>query len=220
MSGTKIKICGLSRPADVEAANRLKPEFIGFVFFKKSKRYVDPETAAALRRILDQKIKAVGVFVDAPVEEVSELLSRGIIDFAQLHGHEDEEYIAALRKFTEKPLIRAFQLPKDASGEQDPKEILRRAQESSADYVLIDSGMGSGEPFDWSLLQGFGREYFLAGGLDAENVGEAITRTSAWAVDVSSNVETDGKKDEEKMREFVHAVRKSVTAGKQKEEKV
>ena len=205
MSGTKIKICGLSRPEDIEAANHLKPEFVGFVFWPKSKRYVDPDTASALRLILDPKIKAVGVFVDAKVEEVSDLLNRGIIDIAQLHGHEDEDYINSLRQKTDKPLIQAFQLGKDPK--EDPKMTLLRALTSSADYVLIDSGMGSGKTFDWSVLKGFKREYFLAGGLDSGNVSEAVEKTNCFAVDVSSNVETDGKKDSKKMKEFVDAVR-------------
>lgn len=207
MSESKVKICGLSRVEDIEAANRLIPDYIGFVFWPKSKRYVDPKTASSLRMILDPKIKAVGVFVDAPAVEVSDLLNRGIIDIAQLHGSEDEEYIRFLRASTDKPLIKAFQIRSD-----DPEQvskILQEAEESSADYVLIDSGMGSGKTFDWDLLSGFKREYFLAGGLDPENVGEAVARTSAFAVDVSSNVETDGKKDETKMKAFVDAVRRN-----------
>ena len=205
MNRTKIKICGLSRPEDIEAANKLKPEYIGFVFYKKSKRYVDPDTASALRLILDPKIKAVGVFVDEPVEEVSELLSRGIIDIAQIHGHEDENYISALRKLTDKPLIQAFQIRSE--DREEVEAVLQRAESSPADYVLIDSGMGSGATFNWQYLSALKREYFLAGGLDAGNVEEAIRSTDAWAVDVSSNVETDGRKDEKKMKEFVASVR-------------
>ena len=207
MNATKIKICGLSRPEDIETANKLSPEFVGFVFWPKSKRYVDPDTASELRLILDPKIKAVGVFVDAKVEEVSDLLNRGIIDIAQLHGHEDEDYINSLRQLTDKPLIQAFQLGKDPK--EDPKMTLLRALTSSADYVLIDSGMGSGETFDWRVLEGFKREYFLAGGLHSGNVAEAVEKTHCFAVDVSSNVETDGKKDSKKMKAFVDAVRKA-----------
>ena len=205
MDGTKIKICGLSRPEDIEAANRIRPEFIGFVFWKKSKRYVDPDTASALRLILDPHIKAVGVFVDAPIEEVSDLLNRGIIDIAQLHGHEDEDYIDSLREMTDKPVMKAFQLKGES--EEETRLTLLQAKYSSADYVLIDSGMGSGKTFDWDLLKDFDREYFLAGGLDAENVADAIRKTGCYAVDVSSNVETDGRKDEKKIQGFVDAVR-------------
>lgn len=205
MSETKIKICGLRRMEDIEAVNGLLPDFIGFVFWRKSRRYVTSEQAEALKKQLDPKITAVGVFVDAPEEEVSDLLNRGIIDIAQLHGHEDEKYISRLRNLTEKPLIQAFQIRAEESAE----EILKKAESSSADYVLIDSGMGSGKKFDWDLLKDFPREYFLAGGLDPENVGEAAARTGAFAVDVSSNVETDGKKDIQKMKAFVEAVRKN-----------
>ena len=210
MSTTKIKICGLSRAEDIEAANHIRPEFIGFVFWEKSKRYVDPDTASALRMILDPKIKAVGVFVDAPVEEVSDLLNRGIIDIAQLHGHEDEDYIDALRELTDKPLMQAFQLKGES--EEEAKFTLLQAKYSSADYVLIDSGMGSGRPFNWDLLKGFDREYFLAGGLEEGNVAEAIAKTGCFAVDVSSNVETCGKKDSKKMAGFVDAVRSAEPA--------
>ncbi len=205
MSETKIKICGLRRMEDIEAVNGLLPDFIGFVFWRKSRRYVTSEQAEALKKQLDPKITAVGVFVDAPEEEVSDLLNRGIIDIAQLHGHEDEKYISRLRNLTEKPLIQAFQIRAEESAE----EILKKAESSSADYVLIDSGMGSGKKFDWDLLKDFPREYFLAGGLDPENVGEAAARTGAFAVDVSSNVETDGKKDIQKMKAFVEAVRRN-----------
>ena len=206
MSKAKIKICGLRRPEDIEAANRLMPEFVGFVFWEKSKRSVDPETASALRLILDPKIKTVGVFVDAKPEEVSDLLNRGIIDIAQLHGHEDEDYINSLRQLTKKPLIQAFRLGEDPK--EDVKMTLLRALTSSADYILIDSGMGSGKTFNWRVLEGFKREFFLAGGLDSGNVSEAIAMTGCFAVDVSSNVETDGRKDSKKMKEFVDAVRK------------
>ena len=205
MSETKIKICGLRRMEDIEAVNRLKPEFIGFVFWEKSKRHVTPEQAEALKKRLDPEILAVGVFVDEQIKVVSDLLNRGIIDIAQLHGHEDEKYISGLRELTEKPMIQAFQIRSEESSD----EILKKAKNSTAEYVLIDSGMGSGKSFNWDLLKDFPREYFLAGGLDPENVGEAVARASAFAVDVSSNVETDGKKDEKKMKAFVDAVRKN-----------
>ena len=205
MSETKIKICGLRRMEDIEAVNRLMPDFVGFVFWEKSKRHVTPEQAEALKKRLDPEILAVGVFVDEQIKVVSDLLNRGIIDIAQLHGHEDEKYISGLRELTEKPMIQAFQIRSEDSAE----EILQKAEKSPAEYVLIDSGMGSGKSFNWDLLKDFPREYFLAGGLDPENVGEAVARTSAFAVDVSSNVETDGKKDEKKMKAFVDAVRKN-----------
>ncbi len=208
MQDVKIKICGLKRPEDIVTVNRLMPDYIGFVFWEKSKRNVTPEIAAALKNDLDPRIIAVGVFVDAPVKEVSDLLNRGIIDIAQLHGHEDEEYIRSLRELTEKPLIRAFQI----RSEEQAETTLEEAKRSTADYVLIDSGMGSGKAFNWELLKDFPRKYFLAGGLDAENVRDALEMTGASAVDVSSNVETDGRKDPEKIEEFITAVRGTAVA--------
>ena len=197
---TRIKLCGLSRPCDIEAANALKPEYIGFVFAPKSRRCVSPETAEALRKMLDPAIRAVGVFVREDPERIAGLLERGIIDLAQLHGNEDEKYIARLRALTGKPLIRAFRVDSPAD--------LADARESAADFILLDNGAGgTGESFDWSLLQGFGRPYFLAGGLNPENAAAAVETLRPFAVDVSSGIETDGVKDGKKMKAFVDAVR-------------
>ena len=199
-SKTKIKLCGLSRECDIEAANELLPEYIGFVFAKKSMRYVSPENAAALRKHLAAQILAVGVFVNETPENVAALLAAGVIDMAQLHGSEDEAYIERLRTLTDKPIIKAFSVKE----EQD----IRRAAECSADLVLLDAGSGgTGTAFDWNLLNGMERSYFLAGGLDASTVGEAVRRWKPYAVDVSSGIETDGYKDVEKMRAFVQRAR-------------
>lgn len=199
-SSTKIKLCGLSRPYDIEAANELLPEYIGFVFSKKSIRYVSPEQAAALRKQLAPRILAVGVFVNETPENIAELLAAGVIDIAQLHGSEDETYIERMRVLTDKPIIKAFSVKE----EQD----IRRAAESRADLVLLDAGSGgTGTAFDWNLLTRMERPYFLAGGLDASTVEEAVRRWRPYAVDVSSGIETDGHKDVEKMKAFVKCVR-------------
>lgn len=197
---TKIKFCGLSRPCDIAAANELKPEYIGFVFAPKSSRYVTPEKAMELKKQLLPGIKAVGVFVDEPAEIVTGLLDQGVIDIAQLHGGEDEEYIGKLRALTRRPVIKAFRV-------RDQKDI-SAAENSTADAVLLDSGAGTGTVFDWDLIQNIKRPYFLAGGLDARNVGQAIGRLRPYAVDVSSGIETNGVKDKEKMTAFAAAVRK------------
>lgn len=197
---TRIKLCGLSRPCDIDAANQLTSDFIGFVFAKKSKRYVAPEKAKALREALNPAIKAVGVFVREDPAVIANLLSEGIIDLAQLHGGEDEAYIARLRALTDRPLIQAFRIESPAD--------LDRARGSSADYILLDNGAGgTGAAFDWSLLSGFDRPFFLAGGLGPGNVAEAITALHPFAVDVSSGIETDGHKDISKMQAFVAAAR-------------
>ncbi len=197
---TKIKLCGLKRECDIEAVNKLNPDFIGFVFAQKSKRYVDPEGAAKLKAKLNKGIKAVGVFVNESPETVADLLNRGTIDIAQLHGSEDEEYISKLRSLTDKPLIKAIKVQSKAD--------IEAADESSADYVLLDSGAGTGMTFNWQLIKGIKRPYFLAGGLSPENVAEAVKTLNPFAVDVSSGIETDGLKDEAKMADFVSTVRK------------
>ena len=202
---TKIKLCGLSRPEDIECANSLKPDFIGFVFYKKSSRYVDFEKAAELKKLLSPEIKAVGVFIDEDIRDVAYLLGEGIIDIAQLHGSEDEEYISRLRSLTGKPIIKAFRI----KGSEDAALV----NASSADYVLLDSGAGDGKLLDRNLIKDIKRPYFLAGGLDSENVKEAIDEINPFAVDVSSGIETDKKKDPEKMIKFVKTVREEFKKG-------
>ena len=200
---TKIKLCGLSRTEEIEAANELKPEYIGFVFAPKSRRYVAPEAAAELKKQLSGEIQAAGVFVNEAVEKIAELLNNNIIDIAQLHGDEDEAYIRRLRQLTGKPIIKAFQVKSE-------KEITD-ARQCSADYILLDSGAGTGTVFDWNILKKIDRPYFLAGGLSAGNVGKAVRELHPFAVDVSSGIETDRRKDKEKMAAFVAAVRKEET---------
>lgn len=198
---TKIKLCGLTRECDIEAANEIMPDYIGFVFFEKSRRFVPPEKAAVLKAMLKAEISAVGVFVDESVGRVTELLERGIIDMAQLHGHEDGEYIRELRSLTGKAIIKAFRIDSEAD--------IRAARECGADYVLLDSGEGSGKLFDWRLIRSLERPYFLAGGLDCSNVAEAVTCLGPFAVDVSSGIETGGLKDAEKMKKFAGEVRRA-----------
>lgn len=197
---TKIKLCGLSRACDIEAANELMPDYIGFVFAPRSKRYVTSETATELKRLLVPDIKAVGVFVNENPETVADLLNSGVIDIAQLHGDEDGDYIKRLRQLTDKPIIRAFRI-KNAND-------IETAEQSTADYILLDSGAGTGTVFDWKLIAKINRPYFLAGGLDTENVSEAIKVLKPFAVDVSSGIETNGFKDKAKMAAFVAAIRK------------
>lgn len=197
---TKIKLCGLSRPFDIETANKLNPEYIGFVFAPKSRRYVTPEKAAELKLSLSPDIKAVGVFVNESPEKVARLLNDGVIDMAQLHGGEDEEYIKRLRQVTDKDIIKAFRVKTE--------EDISQAEKSSAEYILLDSGAGTGTVFDWKLLQNIKRPYFLAGGLSPENVDIAVKQLKPFAVDVSSGIETEGVKDYVKMAAFVAAARR------------
>lgn len=197
---TKIKFCGLSRFCDIAMANELKPEYIGFVFAAKSRRYVTPEKAAELKQLLDPEIQAVGVFVNEQPERAADILNKGIIDFAQLHGGENEDYIRQLRQFTNKPIIKAFCI-ESASDIDD-------IEQCTANYVLLDSGAGTGTVFDWKLVQEIKRPYFLAGGLSPDNAEDAVTMLHPFAVDVSSGIEINGAKDKTKMAAFVATVRK------------
>ena len=197
---TKIKLCGLSRPCDIEAVNELKPDYIGFVFAPESRRYVTYEKAEELKRRLSPEIRAVGVFVNELPQNVARLLQNGIIDMAQLHGDEDEDYIAKLRLLTDKKIIRAFCIK--------TADDIKIAAQSEADYILLHSGAGTGTVFDWEYVKSIGRPYFLAGGLDAGNAAGAVRALHPFAVDVSSGIETDGVKDKIKIAAFVAAVRK------------
>lgn len=197
---TKIKLCGLTRPCDIEYVNELLPEYIGFVFAPKSRRYISPEKAELLREHLDDRITPVGVFVDEKIEVIADLIKRKIIDIVQLHGNESEKYITGLRRVIDCPVIKAFRIESEAD--------IVSANNSSADYVLLDSGGGTGKVFDHSLLKDIARPYFLAGGLTPENVETAVKQLKSFAVDVSSSLETDGFKDKIKMTAFVKAVRK------------
>jgi len=195
-----IKFCGLKREEDILACNKIRPEYIGFVFWVRSSRNISFVRARELKALLDTSISAVGVFVDEKIDVVKSLLDDGTIDIAQLHGTEDEEYISNLQKLTGKPVIKAFKIRDESDAD--------RAQKSNADYILLDSGMGTGKAFDWSLLDDIERPFFLAGGLSCDNAAEAVRNLHPFAVDVSSGIETDGVKDRKKMEEFASIVRK------------
>jgi phosphoribosylanthranilate isomerase len=195
---TKIKMCGLRRAEDIAYANILRPDYIGYVFAKKSRRYVTPEKAQKLTKLLREDITPVGVFVDEPIENVIALVESRAIRMVQLHGNESEDYAAEL-KSRGISVIRAFKVSSEAD--------IEAARNTCADYVLLDSGSGSGETFDWSLIKNVGRDFFLAGGLTADNAAEAVEKLRPYGVDASSCLETDGFKDFEKMKAFAEAVR-------------
>ncbi|MCD8294174.1 MAG: phosphoribosylanthranilate isomerase [Clostridia bacterium] len=193
----KIKICGLTREEDILAANEIRPDYIGFVFAAGRRRTVTPEKAKSLKALLDPAIPSVGVFVDQSTEEIAGLLKEGIIDIAQLHGNETEEQVREIKALSGKPVIKAFKVT--------GKEDIIRWKDSKADYLLLDAGQGCGEQFDWSLLSATSRPYFLAGGINTGNIGEALKMPNACCIDVSSGAETDGFKDPAKMRALVQA---------------
>ena len=195
----KIKICGLCREQDIDFVNELRPDYIGFVFAPKSRRYVTPEQAAALRKRLDPGIVSVGVFVNEVPDQAASLLEQGIIGMAQLHGQEDDAYLDRLRQLTDKPILQAFRIGTLAD--------IEKALQSKADGILLDNGAGgTGESFDWSLLPKIECPWFLAGGLTPENVTEALRRADPYGVDVSSGVETNKIKDYYKIKSFIENI--------------
>jgi len=198
---SKVKICGLSRKEDIEAVNRALPDFIGFVF-APSRRRVDIKTAALLKENLDPRIGAVGVFVNESIENVADIFKNGIIDLVQLHGDEDGEYITRLKNYCGCPVIKAVGVGSVLS----PMPV-------ESDYLLFDTLSeqrgGAGKPFDWHIIKEYyGLPFFLSGGLSARNVVDSIRLLAPYCIDVSSGVETDGRKDAAKIEEFVYTVRR------------
>ncbi len=211
----KIKFCGIRRPEDIEAVNRMQPDFTGFVF-AKSKRQITPEAAAGLKRQLDPKIKTVAVLVNMPVDEAAALANSGVADLLQLHGDENEKYIEALRKLTGAEIIKAIRL----QGTETDRLLLREAEK--ADFYLFDTFVahtygGTGKTFSLSLLSSLpvDKPFFLAGGLEVDNVAAIIGQMQQdaklfpyfYGVDVSGGIETGGEKNPAKMEAFLKAIR-------------
>ena len=197
---TKIKMCGMMNTSDVIAVKELKVDYAGFILSQGFKRSISYNTFDVLLGYLaDTNIKKVGVFVNESIDLILNRYSDKI-DIIQLHGSEDDKYIEKLKSAVNKPIIKAFKIKTE--------DDVKAAQRSKADMILLDSGVGSGKLFDHGLLDTIQRDYFLAGGLDAENIGDILNKLSPYAVDVSSGIETNGKKDIIKMKAFANAVRR------------
>ncbi|MDR1159343.1 MAG: phosphoribosylanthranilate isomerase [Syntrophomonadaceae bacterium] len=195
----KIKICGLKRQEDVFYANEAEPDYIGFVFAESARR-VDFAKAAELREILSGKITPVGVFVNASVSSIIELYKAEIIRVVQLHGNEDERFIAEIRESCSAPVIKAVPV-------KNEKDVAA-ARLSPADYIMLDQGTGgSGKSFDWNLVGKLDRPFFLAGGININNLEKAVN-LSPYAVDISSGAESGNEKDRDKMIKLVREIRK------------
>ena len=204
MKENRIKICGLTRKEDILAVNIWKPDYIGFVF-APGKRQLTALKAKELKELLLPEIPAVGVFVNSPMEEVLALAEQKTIDFIQLHGDEDCNYILELKKHLEPgfPIIKAVRVRTEAD--------IRQAEDLPTDFLLFDTytkGVygGSGKTFDWSMIPSIKTPWFLAGGIDASNIRLAM-ETVAFCLDLSSSLETDGKKDPEKIKEIIRIIR-------------
>lgn len=198
---TKIKICGLIRERDIDYVNQYLPDYAGFILnFPRSHRNLSLEKAQSLVRLLNPGIQAVGVVVNQPLEWAIDLLNQGFLDALQLHGSEDEAYIQALKTATGRQVWKAFQIKDQAD--------LDAARSCGADQIILDSGQGSGETFDWTLLQNFPRPFFLAGGLGPQNVVRAVKQLHPYGIDLSSGIETNGVKDKGKLSSVIASVRR------------
>lgn len=189
---SKVKICGLRREQDIDYVNELKPDYIGFILTAGFRRSIDAETARLLKSRLDKGITAVGVFVDDDIEKIHSFVSQGIIDTVQLHGNESAAYCKKIQA----PVIKYFR-----------PETFGRIREYDVDYLLFDSGTGTGKAFDWSLLPETEKPFFLAGGISADNLRAAIENIHPYAVDLSSAAETDGFKDYNKIKKILEIAR-------------
>ena len=184
---------------DIEAVNTANPDYAGFVF-AKSPRRVTPEQAADLRKRLSSNIIPVGVFVNEPIDSIMELIRSDVIEIIQLHGNETEEYIEKMKSVCESPIIKAVSVT--SAGD------IQKWDNTCANYLLFDNKTGgTGESFDWELIGKTKKPFFLAGGLNIENIEAAIQKTNPFAVDISSGVETDGLKDGEKIISIVKKIR-------------
>lgn len=202
--GKRIKLCGLTRREDILAVNASKPDYAGFVFAPGKRRLTRPE-AQELRGLLLPEIPAVGVFVNSPIKEILSLTENRIIDLIQLHGDEDRDYMMELKSSLAPgiPVIKAIRVRQ--------AEDMKEAENLPADYLLFDTytkGLygGSGKTFDWSMIPDIKKPWFLAGGINASNIMQAI-KTKAFCLDLSSSVETEGKKDPQKIKEIIQTVR-------------
>lgn len=204
-AGPGIKICGLFRECDIDYVNRAQPDYAGFIVnFPRSHRNVTPERARVLRKRMKPEIRAVGVFVDQPQDQVLKIAKMVGLDVIQLHGQEDNAYIERIREESGLAVWKAFKV-------RDAAELYK-ASHSAADMVLLDNGYGTGAVFDWSVVtEASGtileRGFILAGGLTPDNIPKALMQLSPKIIDISSGVETDKVKDPDKIMEAVRAVR-------------
>jgi phosphoribosylanthranilate isomerase len=204
-----VKICGITSPGDARVAVEAGADALGFVFWFMSPRKVDPVRAAAIARELPESVLRVGVFVDAPLEEMKRVADEVGLDLLQLHGDEPPEGLVGLSR----PALKAVRVGKGFAQE----EALRYAGRAAG--LVVDTRLpgetqmpgGTGVPFDWSLVKGLADRVpflMLAGGLDPTNVAAAIRAVHPHAVDVSSGVEgLPGRKDPSKVRAFLEAAR-------------
>lgn len=188
----KIKICGLKREEDIEFVNALKPDYIGFILSSGFRRSITRQQAERLKSLLTPDIKAVGVFVDDDKENIDYYINNGIIDLVQLHGSESPEFCRNINA----PVIKYFN-----------QEGFDKINDYDVDFLLFDSGTGTGKSFDWSKIPKTDKPFFLAGGINKDNIRQAIEQVSPYCIDLSSAVETDGNKDYYKIKQIMEKLK-------------
>ena len=198
---TKIKICGLKRIEDVISVNVAEPDYCGFIFnVSGSRRSIGAEQLNILVDMLNPEIVPIGVFVNEKTDVILRIVRESGIRMVQLHGQENGEIIHTIQSKAQVPVIKAVSVRS--------KEDVRSAVLSPADYLLFDCGEGgTGQTFDWNLLEDIPRPYFMAGGIGTHNMEEVLRRFSPCALDVNSSVETDGQKDGKKILAAVRMLR-------------
>lgn len=186
---TKIKICGLMTLKDIHAVNQAHPDLAGFIF-AGGRHHLELEQALKMRQALDPTIKSVGVFVNASLEEMLQVVESGAVSMIQLHGQEPESIVKKLQQ-ENIPVINVFK-PKDLN------------LSTSANYIMIDSGSGDGKLIDWKQFKiTTDKPLFIAGALNQDNLANAINATHPDLVDLSRGVETNGQKDPTKIQQIV-----------------
>ncbi len=196
----RVKICGLTRPEDIAAVNEAMPDYCGFIInYRRSRRNIDWKDVGDIRNLLRPEVVPVGVFVNDYAPLVAEVARIYAIPIVQLHGQEPNSEIDLIRERAVGIQIwKAFRM-------RDERDVIQ-ANNSHADLILLDAGRGSGTTFDRSLVAGIQRPFALAGGLNIDNIPEAL-KTGAVLLDVSSGAETDGQKDPEKIKTIVSMIK-------------
>lgn len=198
----KVKICGIKDERLAPFINKLHPDYVGFILSKGFKRSVTAEVAAKIRRAVDKNVFTVGVFVNEPAVRVAEIVEAGIADLVQLHGDEDEGYIEELKGLCNATVIKSAAVRR---GEVAPYP-------ENCDYLLLDAYSpeargGTGVKVEWRRYYEIKKPFFLAGGITADNVREAVRAVNPFGVDSSGGLETDGIKDAEKIKKYIENAR-------------
>lgn len=191
----KIKICGIRRKKDIEYVNIALPDYIGFILSSGFSRSIDFDRAKMLKSLISPKIKVVGVFVNDNIDYINKFIDERIIDLVQLHGDENNNFCKKISL----PVIKMIKC--NDLAQEKIKEY------ENIDYFLFDSGCGTGKTFDWSKMPKTNKPYFLAGGLNINNIKSAKKFLSPYCFDVSSGVETNSYKDKNKILTIVRSVK-------------